>query len=127
MRKHDHTDHSRTTQPRAGQWMKNGRGLPGVLVMLLGVLPVVLFVVGAAYDSPVWAGAMGVAAVSAFAAGAAWVFLEGRRIGRFEVQWRVEHPNGPTPGCTDPKRCQYFAKLGHPMGHSPFCSAPQAA
>jgi hypothetical protein len=118
---HDHTDHCRTTQPHAGQWFKNGRGLPGVFMLALSVVAVVSSDAGAAYRSPAWAIAMGIAAIAALSAGAGWVLLEGRRVGRVEVQWLVEHPDGPTLGCPDPSSCRYFAKFIHPEGHSPFC------
>jgi hypothetical protein len=123
MRTYDHTDHCRTTQPRAGQWLKNGRGLPGVFAMALGVLAVVSCNAGAAYRSPVVAVAMGIAAVTALSVGAAWVLLEGRRIGRVEVSWLAQHPDGPTSGCLDVARCRYFARSPHPEGHSLFCAA----
>jgi hypothetical protein len=95
LRKHDHTDHCRTTQPHAGQWLKNGRGLPGVLVLAFGVLAVVLSDAGSAYGSSAWAIGMGVAAFVAFTVGASWVLMEGRRVGRVDVQWLVEHPAIP--------------------------------
>ena len=123
MRAHDHIDHCRTTQPHAGRWLKNGRGLPGVVVMALGVLAVVSGNAGAAYHDSTFAMAMGVAAVVAFAGGAAWILLEGRRIGRVEVQWRFSHPDGFTVGCLDRERCRYFANVSHPAGHSSFCEA----
>jgi hypothetical protein len=124
MMKPDHTDHSRTTQPHAGQWLKNGRGLPGILLMALAILAVVSSNAGAAYRSPTWEIiAMAIVAVAAMSAGAGWVLVEGRRIGRVEVKWLSAHPDGPVPGCTDPACCQYFAKLRHPAGHSSFCAA----
>jgi len=119
----DHTDHCRTTQPHAGQWFKNGRGLPGVFMLALGVLAVVSSDAGAAYRSSAWSIAMGIVAIAALSAGAGWVVLEGRRVGRVEMQWLVEHPDGPTLGCPDPSCCRYFAKFVHPAGHSAFCFA----
>jgi hypothetical protein len=121
--KHDHTDHCRTTQPHAGQWFKNGRGLPGVFGIALGVLAVVSSDAGAAYRSPAWTIAMGIAAVAPLSAGAGWVLLEGRRIGRVDVQWMVAHPDGLALDCSDPSSCRYFANFSHPAGHSPFCGA----
>jgi hypothetical protein len=118
--KHDHTDHCRTTQPQAGQGLKYGRGLPGILVMALGGLAVVS---SDAYRSPVWAIVMGIAAIAAFSAGASWVLIEGRRVGRVDVQWLVEHPDGPAAICTDAASCRYFAKIAHPAGHSSFFGA----
>lgn len=124
LRTHDHTDHCRTTQPRAGEWLKNGRGVPGIAIMAVGVLAVVSGDAGAAYRSPAWSLAMGVAALGALSVGAGWVFAEGRRVRRVEIRWLVAHPDGPTPGCLDEERCRYFAKLAHPEGHSSFCTQP---
>jgi hypothetical protein len=92
-------------------------------MLALGVLAVVSSDAGAAYRSPAWALAMGIAAIAALSAGAGWVLLEGRRVGRVDVQWLVEHPDGLTLGCSDPSCCRYFANFSHPAGHSPFCVA----
>jgi hypothetical protein len=127
LRKQDHTDHCRTTQPHAGQWFKNGRGLPGVFVMALGVVAVMSSDAGAAFRSPAWAVWMGIAAIAALSVGAGWLLVEGRRIGRVEAQWLVAHPDGPTLGCPDPACCRYFAKFNHPKGHSSFCTAGEDA
>ncbi len=70
-------------------------------MLALGVLAVVSSDASAAYRSPAWAIAMGIAAIAALSAGAGWVLLEGQRVGRVEVQWLVEHPDGPTPGCPE--------------------------
>jgi hypothetical protein len=95
--------------------------------MALGVLAVMSGDAGAAFRSPVWALAMGITAIAALSAGAAWVLIEGRRVGRVESRWLVDHPDGPTLGCPDPACCRYFAKFSHPMGHSSFCTAAEPA
>ncbi len=92
-------------------------------MLAVGVLAVVSCDAGAAYRSPAWAIAMGIAAIGALSAGAGWVLLEGQRVGRVDVQWLFDHPDGPTLGCPDPSCCRYFAKFIHPVGHSPFCVA----
>jgi hypothetical protein len=123
LRTHDHTDHCRTTQPRAGEWLKNGRGIPGIGVIAIGVLAVISGDAGAAYRSPAWTIAMGIAAVAALAAGSGWVLFEGRRVGRAEMRWLTAHPDGLAPGCDDRGSCRYFTKIVHPEGHSSFCAA----
>ena len=47
------TDHSRTTQPRAGEWFKNARDLPGLASMALAVLALVVCLAAAAYGNTV--------------------------------------------------------------------------
>lgn len=39
---HDPVDHARTTRPRAGEAMKDGKNLPGLITMGLGVAALVI-------------------------------------------------------------------------------------
>jgi hypothetical protein len=50
----DPTDYSRTTQPHAGEFMKDTRGLPGYLLMGVAVLAVVACVASAGYGHQGW-------------------------------------------------------------------------
>src|SRR6478609_5842242 len=59
------TDHARTTQPRAGEWFKNARDLPGLAMIAISVLGVVVCLAAAAYEHTGWAVAAGVVAVLA--------------------------------------------------------------
>jgi hypothetical protein len=78
----DPTDHARTTQQRVGEGMRDTRGLPGYLLIGLGVLALVVCLAAAAYGYMGWTIAMGVVAVLAASAGSVWVFAERRRVAR---------------------------------------------
>ena len=80
------TDHSRTTQPRAGEWFKNARDLPGLAAMALAVLSVVVCLASAAYGNTGWAIAAGAVATLSTTAGAGWLFVESRRVRRLEAE-----------------------------------------
>lgn len=79
------TDHSRTTQPRAGEWFKNARDLPGLASIVLAVLAVVVCLFAMASAHTGWAIAAGAVAGVATVAGATWLFVESRRVRRVEA------------------------------------------
>lgn len=79
------TDHARTTQPRAGEWFKNARDLPGLAMIAVSVLGVVVCLAAAAYERTGWAVAAGVVAILAGTAAAVWLFVESRRLRRVEA------------------------------------------
>ncbi len=88
MDNHQHsTDYSRTTQPRAGEWFKNSRDLLGLFLLAAGVVAVVMCLAAAAHGKTDSAIGAGIGAVIALTGGAAWLFIEGRRIRRIDVQW----------------------------------------
>lgn len=85
--KYEHTiDHSRTTQPRAGEWFKNSRDLLGLFLLAAGVVGIVVCLAAAAQGRTAWAISTGIAAGLAMAGGAAWLFIEGQRIRQIGVQ-----------------------------------------
>ncbi|HZQ30796.1 MAG TPA: UsfY protein [Mycobacterium sp.] len=78
----DPTDHARTAVPRAGEAMKDNRGLPGYVLIAVAVVAVVICIVAAAVGAIGWAVGAGIVAVLAAAAGSVWVYAERRRVGR---------------------------------------------
>jgi uncharacterized membrane protein YcjF (UPF0283 family) len=82
----DPTDHSRTTQPHSGEFMKDTRGLPGYLLMGVAVLSVVACVAAAGYGHQGWTILLGLFGVLTMIAGAEWVYVEHRRLRRIEAQ-----------------------------------------
>lgn len=81
-RRDDPTDHARTAVPRAGEAMKDNRGLAGYVLMAVAVVAVVVCLVAAAVGAMGWTVGAGIAAVLAAAAGSVWVYAERRRVGR---------------------------------------------
>ena len=79
-RRDDPTDHARTTLPRAGEAMKDSRGLPGYGLLGLAVLAIVVCLAAAAQSLTSWAIAAGVVAVLAVSVGSACVYAERRRV-----------------------------------------------
>ena len=87
MAKYDETiDHSRTTQPRAGEWFKNSRDLLGLLLLAAGVVGLVVCLSAAANGRTQWAIWTGVGAGLALSGGAAWLFVEGQRIMQIGIE-----------------------------------------
>jgi hypothetical protein len=80
------TDHARTTHQRAGEWFKNSRDAVGIGLLAIGVATMVISLAVAAYGNTRWAFVMGGIAGVAGATGAAWLFIEGRRVRRVEAQ-----------------------------------------
>ncbi len=97
----DPVDHARTTRPRAGEAMKDGTNLPGMVVTALGVVATVvclfLFAAGNSTAGVVAA----VAAVALLAAGLGWLYLSKRRVRQLHDEWREEHPGADTPPLTN--------------------------
>ncbi|WP_428343005.1 protein UsfY [Mycobacterium sp.] len=90
VKKHDWIDHSRTTQPRSGEWFKNSRDLLGLFLLAAGVVGVPVCLAAAANGKTGWAIGAGIAAGLALSGGAAWLFIEGRRIRRIDMQWHAD-------------------------------------
>jgi hypothetical protein len=78
----DPTDHARTTLPRAGEAMKDNRGLTGYVLMALGILALVICIAAAATANLGWTIGAGVAALLTATAGSIWVYAERRRVAR---------------------------------------------
>ena len=78
----DPTDHARTAVPRAGEAMKDNRGLPGYVLMGLAVVAIVVCLVAAAQGATGWTIGAGIVAIVAAVVGSAWVYSQRRRVGR---------------------------------------------
>ena len=80
----DPVDHHRTTQPLAGESMKNTAKAPGLILVAAGVVAFVIALGSFALARiGVGVGAL-VAALLAAAAGTAWLTMEGRRVRQAE-------------------------------------------
>jgi uncharacterized membrane protein YcjF (UPF0283 family) len=90
---HDPTDHSRTTQPRAGITMKDNFFWPGFWLFAVAVFGLIGAVATAAYGHYEWLATTVVVAVLGTVAGALWLVVELRRVSRIERQWDAAHPD----------------------------------
>ena len=90
---HDPVDHSRTTQPHAGESFIDTLWWPGLLLLALGVVAIAGFVAATAYNNqdgmPLILGLIAGALVTA---GALLITLEHHRVKRVERRWMAEHP-----------------------------------
>ncbi|MDT5012611.1 MAG: hypothetical protein QOH57_4228 [Mycobacterium sp.] len=78
----DPTDHARTSVPRAGEAMKDKRGLGGYALLGIGVVCIAICLGAAAMGAAGWAIGAGIAAVVAVGGGSVWVYLQRRRVAR---------------------------------------------
>jgi hypothetical protein len=87
----DPIDHHRTTQPPAGETMKNTAKTPGLVFVAVAVVAFVICLVSFAVRQ-VSVG-VGAAIVALLAAGAAlaWLTMEGRRVREVQREWRRTH------------------------------------
>lgn len=94
----DPVDHRRTTQPLAGETMKNTAKTPGLV--LVGLAPVSFLVCLASFAMRQVNVGIGAAIVTLLAAGAAlaWSTMEARRVRDVEREWSRTH-RGPQPHC----------------------------
>ena len=88
------TDHARTTHQRAGEWFKNSRDGLGLILLAVAVVAMVICLAAAAHGNTGRAVLLGSVAVVAGAAGIAWLLIEGRRVGRVEVNRSVNRGRG---------------------------------
>jgi protein-S-isoprenylcysteine O-methyltransferase Ste14 len=80
----DPVDHHRTTQPLAGETMKNTAKAPGLVLMAAGVVAFVIALASFALSRiGVGVGALVVALLAA-GEGTAWLTMEGRRVRQAE-------------------------------------------
>jgi uncharacterized membrane protein YcjF (UPF0283 family) len=94
----DPTDYSRTTQPHCGESMIDTRGLPGFLLLGLAVVAFAAAVGGAGYGHHGWALLLAVVGLVLMAAGAAWLYIEHRRLRRIAAHTHPEsHSNMQPP------------------------------
>jgi hypothetical protein len=90
----DPIDHHRTTEPRAGESMKNGVRTPGFVLLAAGLMAFVVCLASFA-QKQVEIG-IGAVAVALFATGAgfAWLGMESRRIRQVQREWKNDHDGG---------------------------------
>lgn len=89
----DPVDHHRTTQPLAGETMKNTAKMPGLLLVAIAVVAFVVCLASFA-ERAVGVG-IGAAIVMLLTAGAAlaWLTMEARRVREVERDWSRTHRN----------------------------------
>ena len=89
----DPVDHHRTTQPLAGETMKNTAKMPGLLLVAIAVVAFVVCLASFA-EHAVGVG-IGAAIVMLLTAGAAlaWLTMEARRVREVQRDWNRTHPH----------------------------------
>ncbi|MDT5192504.1 MAG: hypothetical protein QOG79_3277 [Mycobacterium sp.] len=93
---HDPVDHSRTTQPHAGESMIDTLWFPGLILIFLGILGLAGIVAAAAYGHTEWVLPMALVSGAVVTAGGGLIALEHRRVNRIERRWQAEHPEPDT-------------------------------
>ena len=91
---HDPVDHSRTTQPHAGESMIDTLWFPGLVLIAVGIICLAGIVASAAYGNTEWVLPLALVSGAAVTAGGGLIALEHRRVNRIERRWQAEHP-GP--------------------------------
>ncbi len=92
----DPTDHSRTTQPRAGISVKDNLFWPGLVLLVIAALGLIGTAAEAAYRHYEWLSTTMLVAVLGVVAGALWLVVELRRVTRIDAQWDAANPGGRT-------------------------------
>jgi hypothetical protein len=90
---HDPVDHARTTQNHAGESFTDTLWLPGLFLLMLGIVTIAGFVAATAYGHPELQLPLGLVAGALVTAGAALITLEHQRVKRVERRWLAEHPD----------------------------------
>jgi hypothetical protein len=90
---HDPVDHSRTTQPHAGESMIDILWFPGLILIALGIIGLAGIVAAAAYGHSEWILPVALVSGALATAGFGLITLEHRRVNRIERRWRAEHPD----------------------------------
>ena len=87
----DPVDHHRTTRPHAGESMKDTARIPGLVLVVVGVVAFVFCLAGFALGHV----GVGVAAILvtllAAGAGLAWLEMRRRRVRQGEREWARQH------------------------------------
>ena len=89
----DPVDHSRTTQPHAGESFIDTLWLPGLGLIMLGTLAIAGFVASTAYQRVEFQLPLGLIAGALVTAGAILIALEHHRVQVVEKRWLAEHPD----------------------------------
>ena len=91
----DPVDHVRTTRPHAGETVKNGANVPGLISGAVAVVMLVSGVFAFAAGHPVVGTVCVVIAVLLGVVAAVWVNVSHRRVRAAERDWLAEHPEVP--------------------------------
>jgi len=89
---HDPVDHSRTTQPHAGESFIDTLWLPGLGLIALGIVTIAGFVFATAYHRADLQLPLGLIAGALVTAGALIITFEHLRVKRVEQRWLADHP-----------------------------------
>ncbi|WP_306308001.1 MULTISPECIES: protein UsfY [Mycobacteriaceae] len=85
-------DHSRTTQPHAGESFIDTLWLPGLGLIALGIVTIAGFVFATAYHRADLQLPLGLIAGALVTAGALVITFEHLRVKRVEQRWLADHP-----------------------------------
>ncbi|WP_329602554.1 MULTISPECIES: protein UsfY [Mycolicibacterium] len=85
-------DHSRTTQPHAGESFIDTLWLPGLGLIALGIVTIAGFVFATAYHRADIQLPLGLIAGALVTAGALVITFEHLRVKRVEQRWLADHP-----------------------------------
>lgn len=89
----DPVDHSRTTQPHAGESFIDTLQLPGLILIALGVFGIAGVVAALAYNHHELLLTLTSVAAGLLIAGGLVITFEHHRVQRVERQWLSEHPD----------------------------------
>jgi len=89
----DPVDHSRTTQPHAGESFIDTLWMPGLLLIALGVIGVVGIVAAMAYQRDDLLLTLGSVAGGLLIGGGLLIMAEHHRVRRVERDWHATHPD----------------------------------
>jgi hypothetical protein len=94
---HDPVDHSRTTQPHAGESMIDTLMFPGLILIALGIIGLAAIVAAAAYGHGEWVLPLALVSGAVVTAGGGLIALEHHRVLNIERRWLAEHPDNSAP------------------------------
>jgi protein-S-isoprenylcysteine O-methyltransferase Ste14 len=89
----DPIDHARTTRQHAGETMKNGYNVPGLVLMAVGVVALVISMAAFATGHSTEGSVAATVAAVLLLGGGLWLMLTHRRVRRRELQWAAHHPD----------------------------------
>jgi protein-S-isoprenylcysteine O-methyltransferase Ste14 len=87
----DPIDHHRTTQPLAGEAMKNTAKAPGLVFVAAAVVAFVICLASFAVRQVSVGVGAAIVALLAAGAGLAWLTMEGRRVRQVQREWNRAH------------------------------------
>ncbi len=87
----DPVDHSRTTQPHAGESFIDTLWLPGLILIMIGTVMIAGCVASTAYGRTDLSMGLGLIAGALVTAGVILIALEHHRVKRVEQRWKDEH------------------------------------